>query len=153
MIVVESGSGLNAAVAASEYGLKVAVIEKGPLGGTCLNRSCIPSKMLICSADVLEAINRAYLFGIKVKGYQVDFGAIVDRVIHDIDSDSQRIERSLMKIRNPPLFKEQVKFVDYKTLQVGGERIRAEKILIACGNRPKISEIKGLRSSNFITSD
>lgn len=153
LVVIGSGSGLDVAVAAAQYGLKVAVIEKGSLGGTCLNRGCIPSKMLIHSADILETISRAHLFGIKVKGYQVDFGSIVGRVIRDVDSDSEKIEQSLMKVRNPFLFKKQARFVDHKTLQVGNDKVRAEKILIASGSRPKIPEIKGLKNSNFITSD
>ena len=56
LIVIGAGSGLNISSAAADRGLKVAVVEKGPMGGTCLNRGCIPSKMLIHSADVVEII-------------------------------------------------------------------------------------------------
>jgi len=153
LIVVGSGSGLDVAVAAAGYGLKVAVIEKGPLGGTCLNRGCIPSKMLIHSADVLETINRAQFFGIKIRECEIDYNSIVNRVTNNVDSDSERIETSLKRVKNPLLFKESCKFIGYKTLQVGKDIIKAEKILIASGSRPEIPEIKGLQSSSFITSD
>ena len=58
LIVIGSGSGLDVANAATQNGLKVAVIEKDRMGGTCLNRGCIPSKLLIHSADVAEIIER-----------------------------------------------------------------------------------------------
>ena len=54
LIVIGGGSGLDIANAAAQQGLKVAIIEKGRLGGTCLNRGCIPSKLLIHSADIVE---------------------------------------------------------------------------------------------------
>ena len=60
LIVIGSGSGLNvAAHAVNEYGWKVAIVEDGPLGGTCLNRGCIPSKMLIHPAEVAMAVRDA----------------------------------------------------------------------------------------------
>src|ERR671930_2798284 len=72
LIVIGSGSGLDVANAAYQHGLKVAVIEKGKMGGTCLNRGCIPSKLLIDSADVAETIKSAHVFGLKVEGFSVD---------------------------------------------------------------------------------
>ena len=56
LMVIGSGSGLEVSSEAAERGLSVAVVEEGPFGGTCLNRGCIPSKMLIHSADVMETI-------------------------------------------------------------------------------------------------
>ena len=67
LIVICSGSGLDVANAAAQSGLNVAIIEKGLLGGTCLNRGCIPSKLLIHSANVAETIRHANTFGINVE--------------------------------------------------------------------------------------
>jgi mycothione reductase len=83
----------------------------------------------------------------------VDFASIVKRVNDNIDGDSARIEQALKHSRNPVLFKEQCRFVDQKTLRVGNETIKAEKILIAAGSRAKVPDIKGLRESGYITSD
>ena len=58
LIVIGAGSGLNISSAAAGTGMKVAVVEKGPMGGTCLNRGCIPSKIIIHSADVAETIRK-----------------------------------------------------------------------------------------------
>ena len=67
VIVVGAGSGMNISAAASSQGLKTALIEDGPMGGTCLNRGCIPSKILLHSADVAEQIRNAGKFGIKAR--------------------------------------------------------------------------------------
>jgi mycothione reductase len=74
LIVIGAGSGLDVVAAAASGGMKVELVEEGPMGGTCLNRGCIPSKILIHSADVMQAIRRASEFGIAVKGpVTVDF--------------------------------------------------------------------------------
>ena len=153
LIVIGSGSGLDVANAIASRGLKVAIVEKGPLGGTCLNRGCIPSKMLLHSADVVETIRSANLFGVDVKGYDVDFPAIVRRVTESVDRDSAGIEQAFQAIANPKLFKGEAKFIGMKTLQVGGETLQADRILIASGGRPFIPNVSGLRESGFITSD
>ena len=65
LMVIGSGSGLEISSDAAAQGLSVAIIEEGPFGGTCLNRGCIPSKMLIHCADVMDTIKTAHIFGIK----------------------------------------------------------------------------------------
>ena len=153
VIVIGSGSGLDVANGLASRGLRVAIAEKGPLGGTCLNRGCIPSKMLLHSADVMETIRTADRFGIHVKGFDVDFAAIVRRVTETVDKDSAGIERAFQSIDNPKLFKGHARFVGMKTLEVGGETLQADRILIASGGRPLIPDIPGLRGSGYITSD
>jgi mycothione reductase len=153
LIVIGSGSGLDVANAAAGHGMKVAVVEKGRMGGTCLNRGCIPSKLLIHSADVAEIIKTAGLFGIKVDGFTVDFESIVSRSSRIVDSDSDGIKSAFSQVDNPRLFSEQCRFVGEKTIAVGSETIKADKILIASGTRPSIPKIEGLEGSGFLTSD
>jgi mycothione reductase len=155
LIVIGSGSGLDVANAATQNGLKVAVIEKDRMGGTCLNRGCIPSKLLIHSADVVEIIKNANLFGIEVDGLSVNFQKIVERVNNITDHNSGQIKKAFKDIENPKLFAKECKFVGEKTILIGdNEKITAEKILIASGTRPQIpKKIKGLEGSSYITSD
>jgi mycothione reductase len=155
LIVIGSGSGLDVANAATQNGLKVAVIEKDRMGGTCLNRGCIPSKLLIHSADVAEIIKSANLFGIEVDGLSVNFQKIVERVNGIIDHNSGQIKNAFKDIENPKLFAKECKFVGEKTILISdNEKITAEKILIASGTRPQIpKKIKGLKGSGYITSD
>lgn len=166
--MVGSGSGLDVANAVHQHGLRVAVIEKSKMGGTCLNRGCIPSKLLIHSADVAETIKRAHLFGIKVDGFSVDFPSIVQRVSDIIDSESDEIKKAFKNIDNPKLFATECKFVGEKIISLDGssstgssddnnrdknKMITADKILIASGTRPRIPQIKGLEETAYITSD
>ena len=153
LVVIGSGSGLDVANGLASRGWRVAIVEKGPLGGTCLNRGCIPSKMLLHSADVVETIRTADLFGIHVKGYDIDFPSIVRRVTESVDKDAAEIEHAFQSIDNPKLFKGDARFVGMKALQVGQETLHADKFLLASGGRPLVPDVPGLRESGFITSD
>jgi mycothione reductase len=153
LIVVGSGAGLEVAHAAAQSGLKVAIVEKSKMGGTCLNRGCIPSKLLIHSADIVETIRTAHLFGIHVEKFSIDFQKIVQRVNNLIDSDSSDIRNSFDNSENPKLFTTECRFVAEKTLLIGKEKIYSNKILIAAGTRPLIPQIKGLETKNYLTSD
>ncbi len=88
MMVIGSGSGLEISYEAAASGLSVDVVEEGPFGGTCLNRGCIPSKMLIHCADVMETIQRADLFGIKANVEAMDWQFIIRRTFEEIDVDA-----------------------------------------------------------------
>ncbi|MBI2144734.1 dihydrolipoyl dehydrogenase [Candidatus Woesearchaeota archaeon] len=152
VIVIGAGSGLNIVDAAASQGLKVALVENGPMGGTCLNRGCIPSKMLIHSADVAETIRNAEKFGVKSRISSVNFKGIVSRVSRFVDNDSREIEASIRATRNITLFKEKGKFSGKKTLNVGNKTITADKIFIFAGTRPAIPPVKGIETSGYITS-
>ena len=153
IIVIGSGSGLDVAAYAAEKGMNVAIIEEGPLGGTCLNRGCIPSKMIIHSADVAETIQRAKLFGINSKGYKVDFGKITRRASKAVDKDSVEIEKGIKETENMELFKKRGKFIGERTMVVGNKTIQGEKVVVAAGTRPAIPEIEGIEDVDYITSD
>src|SRR5438105_3371032 len=153
LIVIGSGSGLDVASAAAKSGLRVAIIEKGKMGGTCLNRGCIPSKLLIHSADVVEMIRKAGVFGITIEKYSVDFASIVKRVADIINSDSEGIRHAYEDAENPKLFANEAKFIAQKTLSVGERVLTADRILIASGSRPSIPPIAVLEDAGYITSD
>jgi dihydrolipoamide dehydrogenase len=85
LIVIGSGSGSGLEVSAdvSDAGQSVAIIEEGPFGGTCLNRGCISSKMLIHCADVMQTIQNAAAFGIHAKVESIDWPFIVARAFEE----------------------------------------------------------------------
>ena len=153
LVVIGSGSGLEVSAEAVQRELKVAVIESGPFGGTCLNRGCIPSKMLIHCADVMETIQRAELFGIKATVQSVNWEHIIRRAYDEIDSDAASIEQSNRDHPNITVFKGNGRFVGPKTLEVNGEQVSAETIVIAAGTRPSVPDIPGLQNVPYITSD
>jgi dihydrolipoamide dehydrogenase len=156
-LVVGSGSGLDVANVAANQGQSVAIVEKGPLGGTCLNRGCIPSKLLLYHADVLETVERADEFNIDVTVDGVDFADIVREVTEEVSGDAESIRRGLESSAQHALFDGEAHFVDEKTLEItGGEddgtRLRAETILLAAGSRPAIPPIDGIESVDYLTS-
>lgn len=153
LIVVGSGAGLDVANAAAQSGLKVALVEKSKIGGTCLNRGCIPSKLLIHSADVAEVIRTAGQFGIQVEKFTIDFRKIISRTNNIIDSESEGIRSAFSQIENPKLFPVEARFIGKKELLIGNRIITAEKILLASGTRPQIPKIEGLEAGTYITSD
>jgi len=152
LIVIGGGSGLTVVSAAAAQGLKVAVIEEGPLGGTCLNRGCIPTKILVHSADVVQTIKNSGEFGVNVDSKpSIDFEKAMKRS-WVVDEDAQKIEESLRKNPNITLYKERAKFTGQKTILVGGDEISADKIVIAAGTRPSVPPIEGLDSVPYMTS-
>jgi dihydrolipoamide dehydrogenase len=152
LIVIGAGSGLDVMSAAAAKGMNVALVEEGPMGGTCLNRGCIPSKILIHSADVMQTIKRASEFGIRVGKVSVDFKKVMARA-RTVDEEAAGIEASIRSAKNITLFKERARFVGPKTLQVKGGQISADKIVIAAGTRPSVPPIEGLGKVPYMTSD
>jgi dihydrolipoamide dehydrogenase len=156
-LVIGSGSGLDVANAAVQRGQSVAVVEKGSLGGTCLNRGCIPSKLLLYHADVLETVERAGEFHIDAEVTDVDFADIVREVNEEVQADSESIRRGLRSSSQHTLFEGEGRFVDERTVEIsGGEddgvRVRADTVLIAAGTRPAIPDIDGIESVDYLTS-
>ncbi|MBA3283599.1 MAG: dihydrolipoyl dehydrogenase, partial [Nitrosopumilus sp.] len=136
------------------------IIEKDKMGGTCLNRGCIPTKLLIHSADIAETIKNASVFGINVSGFSVDFDKIMRRVNGITDTDSDNIKDGLKQSENPKLFAGDCKFIGNKRIAIRTNKgveeervITAEKILIAAGSKPRIPKLKGLSEVDYITSD
>ncbi len=153
LLVIGSGSGLEVSSLAASQGRSVAVVEQGPFGGTCLNRGCIPSKMLIHCADVMETIRRAHLFGIKARVEGLDWPFIIRRVFDEIDEEARGIEEANRRVPNIRVYQGSCRFVAEKTVEVNGERVRAETVVIAAGTRPGVPQIAGLTEVPYCTSD
>jgi dihydrolipoamide dehydrogenase len=156
-LVVGSGSGLDVANAAANQGQSVGIVEKGPLGGTCLNRGCIPSKQLLYHADVVETIERADEYDIDAAVNGVDFATIVRKVNEDVGGDAASIRRGLKSSDSHTLYAGEGRFVGDRTLEIvdgddRGSRVRADTVLIAAGTRPSIPDIDGIEAVEYLTS-
>ncbi len=158
LIIVGSGSGNSIPDVLSDW--KIAIVERGVYGGTCLNVGCIPSKMFVLPADkALDARNGAKV-NIDTQFNGADFGAIRDRVFGRIDaiSDSGREYRATGS-PNITLLEGTARFVGDKVLEVamndgtGLRTITAPKFLLAAGARPVVPPIPGLVETGFHTSD
>ena len=152
VIVVGAGSGLDVASAYASRGKDVAVVEPGPLGGTCLNRGCIPSKMLIHHADIVEEVESSEKFHIDADVNGIDFETIIEEVNEEVSLDAENIRKGIESSDNHTLFREEAEFVDEKVLRVGEEKITAEKIIVAAGSRPLVPPVDGLEEVDYLTS-
>jgi dihydrolipoamide dehydrogenase len=152
VLVIGSGSGMSIADAALNRGLRVAVLESGPLGGTCLNRGCIPSKMVIYPADVINIIQEAGKLGIKATIDEIDFAYIMERSAKMVGEDVSHMEAGVKNAHNLGMYREVGEFVSDYTMEVSGETIRAENVFIVSGARPLIPPINGLEDAGYLTS-
>lgn len=152
VLVIGSGGGTKISTPASHLGLKAAIIEKDRLGGTCLNRGCIPSKMLIHAAEVADHINTAAKYNLKPAGFEVDFQALVQRVSHTIDEESDSILPAYRKNENLDYYHGEAVFTGERQITVRGLNLTADKVYIATGSRPRIPDIPGLADVPFLTS-
>lgn len=153
IIVIGTGGGTKLVTPPSKIGYKVAVIEKESPGGTCLNRGCIPSKMLIYPAEILTLAKNSKKFQIEFPGKpKVDFKTLVERVSQTVDEESASILPAYDKNPNITYIQGTASFVSDKVIEVNGERLTAERIFIASGARPTIPAIPGLAGTPYMTS-
>jgi len=153
LIVIGSGAGMNVASAAYEQGLRVAVVEHGPMGGTCLNRGCIPTKILTYVADVLVEAKHLESLGVKIQVEHIDYPWIMKRMREEVDGSSRAQGESVDEAEGIDWYKGTGAFVDAYTLEINGEKIRASNIVIAAGSRPDIPDIKGLDQVEYLLED
>ena len=152
VLVIGSGSGMSIATAALNRGMEVAVVEMGPLGGTCLNRGCIPSKMVIYPADVINVIREAGKLGVKATIDEIDFAYIMERSARLVAEDVGHMEKGVRHAPGLTMYRDMGEFIMDYTMEVGGETIRAENVFIVSGARPFIPPIKGLEEAGYLTS-
>ncbi len=144
LIVIGSGAGMNVVSSALARGLKVAVVEEGPLGGTCLNRGCIPSKVLIHAADAIREAEAASESGISLSLSKVDFPRLKKRMWDIVLNGRHEMERGVKGTKDLDLYDAVGSFVADHTLRVGKDEITASRIVIASGARPQVPKIPGL---------
>ncbi|MBI4333098.1 MAG: dihydrolipoyl dehydrogenase [Chloroflexi bacterium] len=153
VIVIGGGSGASVAEQAVDRRLKVAVVDRGPAGGTCLNLGCIPSKMLIYAADRVVEIQEAAKLGIAAGVTKVDFRAIMERMRKNIDPTREEIRQWRLGSKNPRFYEGQGRFTGDYSIEVNGERLTARQVFIASGSRPLTPPLKGLDSVPYLTNE
>ncbi|MGA3208556.1 MAG: dihydrolipoyl dehydrogenase [Syntrophales bacterium] len=153
VIVIGAGSGLSIAFKAQASKLKVALIDKGNVGGTCVNVGCVPSKILIYHADRIADIEEARKLGIEARVKRIDFPAIMDRMKATINESRTWMKNEIASSEGLDFYNDEARFVDDYTLKVGKKTVKGRKIFIASGARPLIPSIKGLNKINYLTNE
>lgn len=159
VIVIGTGAGNIVTDAALDSGLKVAQIEKGKFGGTCLTRGCIPTKVMITVADFIRENQKAKKIGIKTQDVEVDWKVLSERVWSKINESIDILEE-YKKEKNLDVYEGTGFFVRDKVLQVKynngelSEEITADKIILAAGARSRrIDNVEGALETAYITTE
>ncbi|HMK46107.1 MAG TPA: dihydrolipoyl dehydrogenase [Methanocella sp.] len=149
LIVIGSGAGELVMNDAITEGLNVALVDPGPLGGTCLNNGCIPSKMLIYPADVIRMAHDAKAVGVQAM-LKPDFKFIMDRMRSFVDGERRTMEEGVLRADRVTWIKEIAEFAAPHTLKAGRKEINAPKIVIASGARALIPPLPGLQETGYL---
>lgn len=153
LIIIGSGVGLRLLRKAIDHGFNVAVIERGPSGGTCLNRGCIPTKILTYVADVIMEAEHLNELGVEVKINKIDYPWIMKRMRRRVDGMSKGQEEWMGSEEKVDFYRGTGYFVEDYIIEVNREKLTAPIIIIATGSRPLIPKIKGLDNVEYLTND
>ena len=154
LAIIGSGSG-NSLITPDWDGRKVAVIDGGTFGGTCLNVGCIPTKMYVYPAQLAASRSDAARLGVDLTLDKVHWRDIRDRIFTRIDSISSGGRRyRAEELENVTLYDSYVRFVSEHALETAdGQRITADQIVVAAGSRPVLPDIPGITLPQVHTSD
>jgi mycothione reductase len=150
LIVVGSGAGMIIASRGIRAGMKVALVDHGPMGGTCLNNGCIPSKVLIYPADVVRVLEAAKAVGVEARVEKIDFDLIMKRMHSIVDEGRRGMERSAEGTENLDWYRGWGEFVGDLEMKINEETITAPKIFIASGSRALVPPIPGLEEAGYL---
>ena len=152
--VIGAGSGgLSVAAAAAAFGVSVVLVERGKMGGDCLNYGCVPSKSLIAAGKHAHSIAAGADFGVFADQMQVNFGKIHQH-IHDVIAaiePNDSVER--FTGLGVQVIQAEAQFVDRRTVAAGEVRIRARRFVIATGSAPTVPPIEGLQKVPYFTNE
>ncbi len=153
--VIGAGSGgLSVAAAAAAFGAPVVLIEKGKMGGDCLNTGCVPSKSLIAAGKHARVIAQARAFGVSARGLDVDFARVhthIREVIAAIEPNDSKERFSGLGVR---VIAGTARFRDAETVTVGDEiEIKARRFVIATGSSPSLPPIPGIEATPHLTNE
>ena len=156
VVVIGGGpAGYVAAIRAAQVGGKVAVVEKSELGGTCLNRGCIPTKTFLKNAEIIEGIEMSSKRGIILENekFTVDMPKVISLKNEIVKTLTNGVQ-GLLKSNSIKIFKGVGKINKDKDVVINGEKVlRTNKIILAGGSKVGSVNIPGIESKRVLTSD
>jgi len=154
LCVIGAGSGgLSVAAAAAAFGVPVVLIEKGRMGGDCLNHGCVPSKALLAAARHAAEAKNVTAFGLTLPRPEIDFAKVhahVHRVIAAIAPNDSKERFGGLGVH---VIEGAARFKDAATVVVGKLEIKARRFVIATGSRPALPPIDGLATTPHFTNE
>ena len=152
LIIVGAGSG-NMIPVPEMDSWRLAIVEPDKFGGTCLNRGCIPSKMLLYAAEIVEMARHGARLGVRHSLERVDWQRLVGRVWEKIDPIAEAGAQYRRSQPNVTVYDAPAHFVEPYILETDGRLITAERIVLGAGARPVVPDIPGLTDITYHTSD
>ena len=154
LCVIGAGSGgLAVAAGAAQMGAEVVLVERGAMGGDCLNFGCVPSKSLLAAARVADFWRRGAALGIAYAPPQIDFAAVaesVQRVIASIAPNDSEERFAGLGVR---VLRAEARFTSPRTVRAGEIEIRPRRFVIATGSQPMVPAIPGLGGVPYLTNE
>jgi pyruvate/2-oxoglutarate dehydrogenase complex dihydrolipoamide dehydrogenase (E3) component len=133
-------------------GMKVAIIERGRFGGTCINTGCTPTKALVASAYAVQLARRGSDYGFSTGHVKVDMTRVKARKDYIVGLSNRGVERSLKSLENGHVYEGHAQFVSPREVQVGTEILTADRIFINVGARAAVPAIPGLNQVDYLTN-
>ncbi|PLR82239.1 mercury(II) reductase [Bacillus canaveralius] len=152
IIIGSGGAAFSSAIEAVGYGAKVAMIERGTVGGTCVNIGCVPSKTLLRAGEINHLAKNNPFIGLHTSASDVDLALLVKQKNELVSQLRNEKYVNLIDAYGFELIKGEAKFVNEITVEVNGKQITAKRFLIATGASPSVPTIPGLTEVDYLTS-
>ncbi len=152
-VIGAGASGLSVTSVAARLGLRVALIERGRMGGDCLNYGCVPSKALLAAAHAAEAARQAGRYGLRLPEPEIDWAAVRAHVQGAIATIAPTDSEERYADLGATVLRAEARFVGRDALLVDGRRITAHRIVIAAGGHPVVPGIAGLSEVPYLTNE
>jgi len=154
LVIIGGGAGgFGAAIKANDLGARAAMVNTGlPLGGTCVNVGCVPSKALLHAGEVLHIVDHHGVPGIGLTRKQFDFPTVVQAELDMVEElRREKYEHVLNQLENITLLEGKGRFVSPSQVEVNGNTIEGKKFLVATGSTARVPAIEGIEDTGFIT--
>lgn len=154
LIIIGGGAGaFAAAIKANELGAKTVIVNSGlPLGGTCVNVGCVPSKTLLHAGEVLHQAKHHGISGIEIEVKSFDFQKVIGDELSLVEKLRQeKYEKVLQNLEQVTFVEGKARFISSDEVEVNGQTLSADKFIIATGSTANVPPIKGIRDVGYIT--
>ena len=154
LIILGGGaSAFAAAIKANELRKKTVIINSGlPAGGTCVNVGCVPSKLLLHAGEVLHMVKHHGVPGIELEVKSFDFNKVIEDELKIVeDFRNEKYEKVLANLEHVTYIEGQASFSGEKEVAVNGEKLTAEKFIIATGSTANVPPIEGIKEAGYVT--
>jgi pyruvate/2-oxoglutarate dehydrogenase complex dihydrolipoamide dehydrogenase (E3) component len=154
LCVIGAGSGgLSVAAIAASFGVSVVLVEKGEMGGDCLNVGCVPSKALIAAAERAQAMREGAVFGLGAARPKADFAILREHIRGVIDAIAPNDSVARFTAMGVQVVRAPARFIDRLTIVAGEATIQPRRFVIATGSRPAAPDIPGLADVAYLTNE